>query len=150
MHERGASTEGDHNETSPPTALCVDPAQVARVWPLVAHLIHAAMRKGGISEFAAVERGVLAGTMLLWIAADAGAISAAAVTEIHALNGERLCTIVACGGRGLARWLPLRSQLETFARAEGCRAIRILGRCGWVRALPDYKLTRILLEKELS
>jgi hypothetical protein len=129
--------------------ICVAPEQVARVWPLVAHLIRAAMDRGRISAFADVERGVLGGAMLLWIAADTRAIAAAAVTVISSLNGERLCTIVACGGRERMRWLPLRHELEAFARAEGCRAIRIWGRRGWARECPDYRLTRILLEKEL-
>jgi hypothetical protein len=130
--------------------LCVAPALVARVWPFVSHLIRAAMTKGRMSEFADVERDVLAGALLLWIAADRRAIWAAAVTQIHHANGERFCTIVACGGRARARWLALKSELETFARREGCRAIRIHGRRGWARAFPDYKLTRILLEKELT
>jgi hypothetical protein len=134
----------------PPVAICIDPQYIDRVWPLVAHHIRAAMRKGRISEFADVERGVRAGTLLLWVAADSRAIWAAAVTQIHGANGERFCTIVACGGRERARWLPLKCELEAFARAEGCRALRIYGRRGWARQFPDYKLTRILLEKELT
>jgi hypothetical protein len=119
------------------------------VWPLVAHLIRAAMRKGRISDFADVERAVLAGTQLLWVAADSAAIWAAATTELTHANGEKLCTIVACGGRHRARWLPLKKELEKFAQAEGCAAIRIHGRRGWAREFPDYRLTRILLEKQL-
>jgi hypothetical protein len=130
--------------------ICIDPAHVDRVWPLVAHLIRAAMRKGRISEFADVERAVLDGAHLLWVAADRQAIWAAAVTQLTRANGEKFCTIVACGGRERARWLPLKAQLETFAKAEGCAAIRIHGRRGWAREFPDYRLTRILLEKELT
>jgi hypothetical protein len=107
------------------------------------------MRKGRISEFADVERAVLDGAQLLWVAADRQAIWAAAVTQLSHANGEKFCTIVACGGRERARWLPLKAALETFAEAEGCAAIRIHGRRGWARELPDYRLTRILLEKEL-
>jgi|GEM_PF-605419 len=130
--------------------ICIDPRKVERVWPLVAHLIRAAMRKGRISEFADVERAVLDGAQLLWVAVDRQAIWAAAVTQLSRANGEKFCTIVACGGRERARWLPLKAELETFAKAEGCAAIRIHGRRGWAREFPDYRLTRILLEKELS
>jgi hypothetical protein len=130
--------------------ICIDPAHVSRVWPLVAHLIRAAMRKGRISEFADVEEAVLAGTQLLWVAADRQAIWAAAVTQLSRANGETFCTIVACGGRERARWLPLKAELEKFAKAEGCAAIRIHGRRGWAREFPDYRLTRILLEKDLA
>jgi hypothetical protein len=107
------------------------------------------MRKGRVSDFADVERAVLAGTQLLWVAADMRATWAAAVTELTCVGGEKLCTIVACGGRERARWLPLKAELEKFAKAEGCTAIRIHGRRGWAREFPDYRLTRILLEKEL-
>jgi hypothetical protein len=134
----------------PIQCICIDPAHVSRVWPLVAHLIRAAMRKGRISEFADVEAAVLAGTQLLWVAADRRAIWAAAVTQLSRANGEKFCTIVACGGRERARWLPLKAELEKFAKAEGCTAIRIHGRRGWAREFPDYRLTRILLEKELA
>ena len=108
------------------------------------------MRKGGVSDFADVERAVLSGAHLLWLAADATTIYAAAVTALATVNGERHCTIVACGGRARERWLPLIATLEAFARAEGCRAIRILGRRGWARLLPDYTTTRILLEKPVQ
>jgi hypothetical protein len=130
--------------------ICIDPRYVERVWPLVAHLIRAAMRKGRISDFADVERAVLSGRQLLWVPADRQAIWAAAATELTRANGEKFCTIVACGGRERARWLPLKAELETFAKAEGCAAIRIHGRRGWAREFPDYRLTRVLLEKELS
>jgi len=129
--------------------ICIDPSKVHLVWPLVSHLIRAAMHKGRISEFADVEHAVLSGAQLLWLAADARAIWAAAVTQLSRANGEKFCTIVACGGRERARWLPLKAELEAFAKAEGCAAIRIHGRRGWAREFPDYRLTRILLEKEL-
>jgi hypothetical protein len=145
-----ARGEKERAAQDPIQCICIDPAYVCRVWPLVSHLIRAAMRKGRISEFADVEEAVLAGTQLLWVAADRQAIWAVAVTQLSHANGEKFCTIVACGGRERARWLPLKAELEKFAKAERCAAIRIHGRRGWAREFPDYRLTRILLEKELS
>jgi hypothetical protein len=130
--------------------LCIPPDRIAQVWPLARPLILAAMQRGGISDFAEIESAVLAGTNLLWLALDDHTIHAAAVTALHRVNGDTLCTIVACGGRDHARWLALKSTLEDFARAEGCRAIRLLGRRGWARLLPDYQTTRILMQKELT
>jgi hypothetical protein len=146
---RGSESGARDAQPDPIHCICIDPAHVERVWPLVSHLIRAAMRKGRISEFADVERAVLDGLQLLWVAADTSAIWAAAVTQLGYANGEKFCTIVACGGRERARWLPLKGELETFAKAEGCAAIRIHGRRGWAREFPDYRLTRILLEKQL-
>jgi len=133
-----------------------------QIWPHVSHLIESAMRRGRLSDFADVERAVLSGAHLLWLAAaltpspacgggqGGGAIYAAAVTALTSISGERVCTIVACGGRERARWLHLIATLEDYGRAEGCRAIRILGRRGWARLLPDYTTTRILLEKPVQ
>jgi hypothetical protein len=123
---------------------------VAQVWPHVSHLIEAAIRRGGLSDFACVERAVLAGSQLLWLAVDARTIYAAAVTALDLVAGDKFCTIVACGGRDRARFLPLIAALEDFALAEGCRAVRILGRRGWARLLPDYRLTGIVLEKPVQ
>jgi hypothetical protein len=131
-------------------AICIAPALVGGFWPYVAPLIEAAMRRGGITDFTLVERAVFTGTALLWIACDARRINAAAITELGAVGGERFCTIVACAGADRAQWLPLIAELEDYARREGCKAMRIFGRRGWSRVLPDYKTTRILLEKALD
>src|SRR5262245_7545 len=145
-----------------PQLVCVDPARACEVWPHVRALIHAAMRRGDLSSFSAVEASVLAGDALLWLAWDPGAerITAAAVTELHATEWRKVCVIVACGapsGRsrpssramGMAAWLPLLAGIETYARAAGCACVRIMGRKGWARMLPTYRTTRIVLEKEL-
>jgi len=141
--------------------ICIDPAQVHQFWPHVAPLIQAAMERGRISEFAPVAEAVHSGSALVWIAWDEKQIKAAAVTRLGSVNGERSCTIVACAsgrlrpssramGRDRRAWLPLLAGLERYARAEGCKAMRIFGRRGWGRLLPDYRPARVLLEKELT
>jgi hypothetical protein len=143
-----------------PQLVCVPPDQAAAIWPHVRELIRAAMRRGGLSSFRPVEAGVLAGEALLWLAWNGVQIQAAAVTELHATEWRKACVIVACGapsGRsrpssraiGMAAWLPLLAGIETYARAAGCACVRIMGRKGWARALPTYRTTRIVLEKEL-
>jgi hypothetical protein len=130
---------------------CVDPALVHRVWPLVSHLIRAAMQRGDIGSYRPVEEAVLAGRALVWLATDGQAIHAAAVTELHQTEWRKVCEIVACGGNDRARWLHLIETIEDFARAEGCSATRIIGRKGWARVLASkhYRTKRIVLEKEL-
>src|ERR1700756_5288307 len=48
-------------------AACVDPKDAHQLWPHISHLIESAMRRGRLSDFAAVERAVLAGAQLLWL-----------------------------------------------------------------------------------
>jgi hypothetical protein len=147
--------------------------QVSQVWPLVAGLIEAAMRRGDLSSFASVATAVMAGCAQLWVAVARrqgnekrpssravdertrpGAdrdheIIAAAVTKLQQVGRRKLCIIVACGGDEITRWLDLLALIEDWAKSEGCDAMRIMGRRGWSRVLPAYRLTRIVLEKEL-
>jgi len=129
---------------------CVDPAQVATIWPHVSHLIRRAMARGRMGRFADVERDVLAADAYLWLAIEQGGVLAAAVTQVTQQDDHRLCTIVACGGRDFARWGGLIAGLENYARAERCARVEIAGRPGWLRRLPGYRLAKIVLRKELD
>lgn len=107
------------------------------------------MRRGGLSSFRPVEASALAGEALLWLVSDGSSIQAAAVTELHATEWRKVCVIVACGGEDMCAWLPLLEGIEKYARTAGCEAVRIMGRKGWARMLASYRITRVVLEKEL-
>ena len=128
---------------------CVDPAQVATLWPHASHLIRRAMERGGMGRFEDVERDVLSANAYLWLAIEAGSVLAAAVTQVTQQKDHRLCTIVACGGHDWKRWGALIAGLETYARAENCRRMEIAGRPGWLRRLPGYRLVKIVIRKDL-
>lgn len=128
--------------------LCVDPAQVHKVWPLVWHLIRAAMNKGGGCDFAEMERSILAGEKLLWVAADEATLWAAVITGLHIQQDHKFCMIWAAGGHERERWHSImKVAIEKFAKDEGCKTIRISGRRGWAREFPEYKLISVVLEK---
>lgn len=129
--------------------LCLPPHCVSQIWPSVSGFIEAAMTRGGLNEFADVEREVLAGRMLLWLAWDGKRVLAAAVTQLSIINGVKYGTIVACGGRDLSRFKPLIDGLHGHFREEGCTRSRIIGRAGWARLYPEYKVRAVVLEKEL-
>jgi hypothetical protein len=128
---------------------CVPPCSVSVVWPQVWHFIYGAMRRGGLSAYRPVAENVLDGRALLWIAYDGKKVQAAAVTEVQATEWRKVCIIVACGGENLC-WPDLIQPLEQFARAEGCTAVRIMGRPGWERVLKEYRRKRVVLEKEIA
>ena len=131
-------------------AICVPPDHAGQVWPQVESLLRTAMERGGITEFADVKSRVLRGEALLWLAWDGKAIMAAVVTELTTVNGEKFCTITACGGNEHRRWIDLIEKLENHARDEGCKAIRIWGRPGWKRVLPEYRVHLEMLERTLG
>jgi hypothetical protein len=128
---------------------CVDPAQVPKVWPHMAHHIRRAMARGGMGRFEDVERDVLTANAYLWLAIESGSVLAAAVTQVTQDKDRRLCTIVACGGHDWARWGALIEGLESYARAERCGRMEIAGRPGWLKRLPDYRLAKVVIRKEL-
>lgn len=131
-------------------AVCVDPARVSEVWPSVAPWIRTAIERGRLASFDVIERDVRDGRSFLWLVWDGNEVMAAAVTELSLDGEDKICTIVACGGHDMERWGFLIGELEQFAMKEGCKAMRIYGRQGWKRLLPEYRTQSVVLEKELA
>ena len=107
------------------------------------------MERGDLGTFDEIEDDVMAGHALLWLVWSAPEIKGAAVTQIVATQISRVCVIVACGGENMRLWLPLIGKIENYARDEGCDAVRILGRKGWMRVLKDYSAPAVILERRL-
>jgi len=129
--------------------VCVDPDHVRELWPLVAPLVERAIVTTGLSAFASIERDILLGTSLLWVAWDGSLIEAAAATSLQETDAGKVCVITACAGKGMTRWLPLIRGIEAYAQAEGCRCVRIFGRKGWARVLEGYRQTYSIIDKQL-
>ncbi len=129
--------------------ICVDPACIDKIWPHVSMYIFAAMVRGGVTDYRSLERVIRSGDALVWVAYKGDQIQAVAVTEVVNVNGERVCGIAACGGKDRKSWLPYIAQLEQYARDMKCKRMQIIGRKGWIRVLPDYRPTRVVLGKEL-
>jgi hypothetical protein len=124
--------------------LCVNPADVQKTWPLARDLIRAAIERTELSDFEYIEKEVLAGNHLLWLAIS-DHVEAAATTHLS----RGVCTLVACSGHERERWLPLFARIEKYAKAEGCKVMRIFGRKGWQRVLDGYQVEHVVLEKVL-
>lgn len=129
--------------------ICVDPAQVGHFWPHVEPLLRPAIENMRLSSFEDVEGEILCGCGLVWIAWDEK-IKAAASTTLQKINGELICVLTACGGEDMREWLPLLAKIEDYAKAEGCKSLRIFGRCGWLRVLDGYRKTAVVIEKDLA
>jgi len=134
--------------------VCVDPKRVHEVWPHVAPLLRKATAKTGLSAFSDIERDILAGRALLWLAVSGeggrAAINAVASTSLQQTDQGKVCVITACAGTNRSRWLPLISRIEAYAKEEGCRSVRIFGRKGWLRVLEGYDTKHVILDKELN
>jgi hypothetical protein len=124
--------------------ICVDPKRIAEFWPHARALIKTAIEKTDLSDFDDIERDVLSGDQLLWLAWS-GSIEAAATTHLS----RGVCTLTACAGHHRERWLPLFEKIEDYAKAEGCKSMRLYGRRGWERVLNGYRAEYVILEKAL-
>jgi len=130
--------------------ICVDPKRVREVWPHVSPLLKAACYRTGLNAFRDIEADILAGRSLLWMAWNGRTVESAAATIL--INSEigKVCIVTACGGSDMKRWLPLIGRIETYAKAEGCRRVRIYGRKGWLRVLEGFEEKHVIMDKELD
>lgn len=130
--------------------VCVDPKQNEAFWPYVGPLLRPAIENVGLSDFDEIAAQILRGDALIWLAVDGAKIKAAASTVLQKVGRDKICVLTACGGNDMNEWLSLLGKIEAFAKAEGCKAMRILGRDGWLRALDGYRKKAIVIEKELA
>ena len=130
------------------TTACVDPILVPDFWPHVREFVRSAMDRCELGSFGHVERAVLEGEYLLWVhSTDQQSIDGALVTSLILTDAGKVCFIVAFSGhRAMMQDLAM---IEAFARAEGCVSIRLHGRKGWQRILPNYQLKAVVLERSL-
>jgi len=120
------------------------------LWPHIRSMVGQAPVKTDMGRLSELDTDVLSGRALLWVAhSDGHGIEAATVTRLDLTERSKVCTILACGGKGRSRWLHLLSGIEAYAKAEGCDGVRLYGRRGWKRALPDYREIGIVMERKL-
>ena len=124
----------------------MDPKQVHEFWPHVEPLLRQAIIRTGISAFRDIEYNVLYGDDLLWICWE-DRILCAGSTSLQETDAGKVCVITACGGSDMHRWLPLLEKIESYAKAEGCKRTRIVGRRGWMRVLEGYEMKNVILDK---
>jgi hypothetical protein len=75
---------------------------------------------------------------------------AVGVTRIISYPKHRVCSIRIVTGRHRREWeKECIAQMERWAKAQGCAAMELQARRGWVKTLPDYDMTHVYLEKTL-
>jgi hypothetical protein len=130
--------------------LAVPPEMAVELPRYVWAHIEKAVEGIALSDAASVHFDVLSGHAVLWIAVDdANEIVGAGVTQIQEHRGNRICVILAWGADNQKQCQPLLQVIEDHAKAEECAAVWLYGREGWKRALPDFKLKAVIMEKAL-
>jgi hypothetical protein len=117
---------------------------VETVWPLVSDYITRACQLGEYKP-EQLREWCIGETAELWVAWS-GQCEAAMITTAP---DEETCLIAVLGGRNMDNWLGLIGEIEQWARARGAKVMRLYGRKGWARKLPDYRITRYIMDKAL-
>jgi hypothetical protein len=134
-----------------PAALVQIPIDaLAKVLPMVMPRLHevAARSRNNISVKGMIEQ-FASGAWQLWVIWD-GSVKAVLATEIYTNVADiRVCAVRFATGEDSAQWLCLIDDLENWARFNDCVKLDMTARKGWARKLPDYKLTHVVLEKDL-
>jgi hypothetical protein len=101
------------------------------------------MARNGITPLDDVKDDVFSGFALLWLAVEDDIVHGAGVTRLTT-NG--ICEIVAWGCEKQSRCTALLDEIETYAKAEGCTAVRLIGPQAWQR-ITGYDRKAVILEK---
>lgn len=128
------------------------PAKEAEeVWPEVRKYIVAALKVSdwGHAPFQILEL-IKSGVLHLAVIEEAGKYLAAATIQITDYSTFKRCRVQLCGGEEMNLWIDHIRSIEDFARSLGCDVARIVGRKGWVKVLPDWKETGVVLDKRLA
>lgn len=147
-----ATVETSDTEPAPDVALQLVPVElVPRVLePLAKYLVSIADRSGGRFTIESLVGDLVRGECQLWIIGDDQPCGIV-VTELYfASSGAKVAAILGATGEGYKGWLHLISDLEAWAVAEGCVKLEAWARKGWARKLTDYKMTHVMLEKDLT
>lgn len=135
---------------------CVEPGTAHQVWPRVADMIEVGYAAGDDFMPDDILERIRYGKLLLWIAIDDvnGEIYAAMTTELVRMRSGLVCWMCQCGGDRMIDWSRFHTEIEEYAKKEGCVKVALRGRagargqCGWERVL-GYKVRTVQLEKTL-
>jgi len=129
---------------------CIPPEEIWKIWPGVCDFIDAGFAASDVPMPDDILSQLRYGTRLLWVVATPECkIVAAMLTQLFDMRNGKICKMMECGGSHMSAWKDMRSQIEQYAREEGCDRVLVEGRPGWARVFPDYRTTAVMLEKRI-
>lgn len=129
----------------------LSPEMAASQWPALRGMIDVGYAAGGDFMPEDLPDHVAAGKVLIWVALDdeTGTVHAAMTTELIPMRVGLVCWMGQCGGDRMRDWSHFHTQIEEYARAEGCAKVVLRGRLGWEKVLEGFKIRTVTLEKVL-
>ena len=122
----------------PVMAQLIPPARVAHIWPQAEAALRVVTDFGSDIDMAKVLGELVAGRLALWLVGHGWVVTEVTINP----DGKRTFWVLMAGGTVGEKLSALTSetmaQFEALARRSGYMDIRIWGRRGWKRLLPDY------------
>ena len=125
------------------------------VWPLIQTFVEKGIEASFKDRYTvdALKKLVSEGTWHLWVAweIDTKKPHAIMMTELYEeLSGIKIGSVRFLSGINRKNWLGLLAELERQMYEVGVVKFEMWARKGWAKDLKDYKITHVLLEKDLS
>jgi len=124
---------------------CYVAEEIPYVWDRAAPLVQQALNRGSNYSLEDIIEGLFNKTMQLWTYHGFECVMVTAVQE----DDVKFLLFVAMGGRGLNGWIKYLPIVEEWAKNEGCAEMRIYGRHGWSRHLPDFQVEYTKMSKRI-
>lgn len=131
--------------------VAVHPNEIRDVWGVLEEwMFKVSDGMGGRENMATLIARITSGEVVLWAIVKDQQVRGVVGTEfVESPTGLRSLVIRYCVGKKLVDWIHLVDVLEDYAVNNGCQKIETWARKGWAKHLPDYRMTHVLLEKEL-
>lgn len=125
-------------------------AELERAWPLVEAMIADACARDGLYGAGDVLEWLRGDKMQLWLAGSTErGVEAAAISEMLQHRAAKTFSVFIVTGADIDRWLPHLGRMEAWAKEMGCSRAIQHARRGYARKLKDYRMTHVVLEKQL-
>jgi hypothetical protein len=128
-------------------------AAAVKRWPSVAtELERGASRSHGMMTMASIAEGLRRDHLQLWVVlGDDDELIGTGLTQLgFEPSGIKVCTIYLTVGAGMKDETGHLAEIEAWAEREGCQRVQLWGRKGWARQLTTYRMTHVILQKDIA
>jgi len=121
-----------------------------KIWPEIEpHIIEACQNSLGVHTPIITLTRIVGGLCSLWVAFEGTKPKLACTTSLANLpDGAKVCMFELVGGN-LNAFFDIKSEIEDWARTQGCTSVAMFVPGMWRREMKDYFVRRYLMAKEL-
>ena len=124
--------------------------EIEEIWPQIEPFIKKVLQKIDLCYTVEdIKSALCKRKMQLWTSHAGKQIYGICITQILIHPQYKFLEIVLLSGEGLKNYFHHFDTIESWAKEQGCQKIKLVGRKGWAKKLPDYKQKLIKLEKDL-